>query len=843
MNKSNKNEIFLRDIQDQSVGLKPTTMSDSQITIRENLFFVDSRDCIGLQSLQDAQNFSLGRGARKSSSGNILNISDTSPIVITIDKTTQEVQLKDNDKIEISGTYANNGQGSININGIYIITNVGYNTFELYGSFSNGSISGGIWKRPSDLSYPVLNQQDNTIIDNVMTIKLNHRIRAIKSLTLINSIIPRDIIPIMNFMPDLFGISTSKNNSMYPTYIPQQKQFYDSLLLGIFSTPLSCFRTYINGAYSLPSQITPQPLRLWNPPLGAWPLQPLSYPYQTVPTYVSNYFSIKTGPFTSVPNYYLVLSGYGVYDFKDFTTQKLISIPVAPFTIDIGRMITDFARKLLLLCITRPQSYVPKDANGNPIGTEYDYIDLIFNCDTTSNDSYVDSYGYGDFQRFIPGPGLQMNYQPGTSDGADPTVAGAEWPVPFPNFRGNVWGPYDSPGDRFQKVGLLQTVQDLFLNGDLDNLNGDPIIKENVLIEDIMEDPTFGINFNSMKSVTLENVETSQNLNILNAMSIMPNGFGTNIFRALGSGTVYSKTYLNGGGMGPDPLGPPPTGPGWTDNGLGFGINSGLGTFSDPIASGPEAGYSTVDISNGITPQVIDASILGNEIIPTTPMITNRVSWNNTNSMFKSGVDSWLEYLYREVQETNIVVTVLQGERDIRVQGSNTKTYGSILSCPIRLSLGSDTGSLKYMETIQAFLANSELYWEKRFMPPLASMDYIKLQFTTFEGLPIPIEKMLQERSTVDFLRMFERFYGYDETFNTQELHFLYDPLNPKLVGRVKRNLSFVFKIETYEFMDPGFDINIIKNILGAADDSDSESDNKKYAVKASNYQLYQSMN
>jgi hypothetical protein len=59
------------------------------------------------------------------------------------------------------------------------------------------------------------------------------------------------------------------------------------------------------------------------------------------------------------------------------------------------------------------------------------------------------------FRRFLCGPGLQLNYQPGTSDGANPSiVAAVDWPIAFPDFKGNVWGPYDTPGDRFQKFGL-----------------------------------------------------------------------------------------------------------------------------------------------------------------------------------------------------------------------------------------------------------------------------------------------------------------------------------------------------------------------------------------------------
>jgi hypothetical protein len=87
---------------------------------------------------------------------------------------------------------------------------------------------------------------------------------------------------------------------------------------------------------------------LWNPPVGPnWPLQPEPYPYQTVPTFVSNEFTIPD----NIGTYKLTLAGYGVYDLKDWSVSIPVLIDEPPYMIDIGATITSIARKLLLLLI------------------------------------------------------------------------------------------------------------------------------------------------------------------------------------------------------------------------------------------------------------------------------------------------------------------------------------------------------------------------------------------------------------------------------------------------------------------------------------------------------------
>lgn len=835
--------LSLIDKYDKDIGLMSEKTDTKQITVRDNLVFIDTRDCVGKQSLLDTQLFFEGRGGRPESSGFIKNTTGTgvSPITVTIVGSTEEKQLKNGDVVRITDVLGNKSA-----NGEFQIRNVTISTFELYGTMGTGDYSGGgSWVRYDDPGYPRLNESTNTIIGNHMRVKFMKRLRVVRSLSLIHAIIPRDIIPLTTYFPDFIGVSTMPLNSVsdactavsnnYTTYIPQEKDFLESQLIGFYSTPIEVFRTYNNGCLSLPSQVTPSPLKLWNPPIGAWPEQPPPYPFQTVPTYQTDEFSITD----QLGSYKLILAGYGVYDLLDWSISIPVSIPVAPFTMDIGAVFTDLARKMLLLMITPKQSF-----------ENYDYIDLIFNSSTVDPDSTTFPFGYGDYQRFVPGPGLQQNYQPGTSDNADPTVPGPDWVVPFPDFRGNVWGPYDAPGDRFQKVGIIQTLQDLFLNGDLGNIFGQPIVKENIATECLMQDSSLGINFISLNPVNLRNFKDSSNINIQNAMRILPNGFGTVTVRAEGSGNPNYVNQYNpgglggGGGIGPDSLGPPPTGGSWVNNPLGS--VTGTETFGNPVASGPDAGVSTTLVVIGPTPADVDASLNGSEVSPTDPRITNRTSYYDlgpNKGAFIENIDKWKNFIISELPDSNIVINMLEAQRNIRVQGTSGKNYTSILNFPVRLDLGTSSGTVKYSENLQSLLASSQEFWTKRYLNPLASLENLNLYFTTYEGNEIPLEMMLEERKSVDFLRQFERLFNYDLQFTdfnprNVNLFFLFNPLNPQLIGRMKRQLSLTFKIETYEYVNPGLEIDMVRKMLERTADVQEEEDDD-FVVRASNYTNY----
>lgn len=816
----NKNSKSYRDKVDEYSGLKQITTNSKNIITINNLAFSDSRDCIGKQSLKDAQEYFIGQGGRYQASGRIASMTGDgiSPIVVTFEDIIVN-QLKNGDFINISDVI-----GNTRANAYHQITNVTGNKADLFGTTGNGNyLGGGNWVRRADQGLPVMHENSSYIQDNLMSINLNKRLKVVRSLSLIHSIIPRDIIPITTYLPDFVRTSTNLNIGIstcsvvetdYTTYIPQEEKLLNDRLLGFYSTPLDVFRTYL-GAFALPDQVTPPPLTLWNPPVGVWPLQPLPYPYQTVPTYQSNNFAIpgETGTFN------IILSGYGLYDLKDWTSTTGVAV--------FDEFITELARKTLLLSITPIQSN-----NGQ------DLITLILNSRLITPGAGAGAdFGYGDFQRFVPGPGLGQNYQPGTSDGADPTSAGATWTVPFPDFRGNVWGPYDAPGDRFQKLGLRTLVQDLYLNGDLNNLQGVPIIRNDIATECLMNDPLFGLSFDNHDEVNLGNISLSTNPNILNSMRIISNGFGAVNIRARGSAAAnYSNQFQSAGGQGPSSRGVPPTGGAWVDTGV-YGAS---GTFIDPSAAGPEA--SLVGI---VTPQDVDASYTGDGI----NIIENRVSWYDKGANsgdFIKLIRSYTEYLVIELPDTNLIITIRQATREIRVQSSNEHNGDAILSFPIRLNIGSSTGTIKYIEDLQPLLSNSETYWEKRYLNPIASMYRLDMEFKTYDGNKILLEKMLQPRNSLFLLGIINQIFNGTNIFeifnnNSLLLSLLYDPLNPLLLNRMKRQLSFVFKIQTYEYEHPGLEINKISEMLESmADIEEGEyDDDKPFAIKASNYESY----
>ena len=74
-----------------------------------------------------------------------------------------------------------------------------------------------------------------------------------------------------------FTVTQGIPNSLV-SYIPQEKDYTESRIIGFYSTPLSLFRTYVDGSFSIPNQGTPPPYRLWNPPVGGPTHQLMPYP-------------------------------------------------------------------------------------------------------------------------------------------------------------------------------------------------------------------------------------------------------------------------------------------------------------------------------------------------------------------------------------------------------------------------------------------------------------------------------------------------------------------------------------------------------------------------------------
>src|SRR5574343_1898306 len=81
----NIKNMGLRDKYDASAGLSAQNASDVQYSVFETSITVDTRDCVGMNSLLDAQSASIFNGSRDSVYGFVINASNTSPIVMTLD--------------------------------------------------------------------------------------------------------------------------------------------------------------------------------------------------------------------------------------------------------------------------------------------------------------------------------------------------------------------------------------------------------------------------------------------------------------------------------------------------------------------------------------------------------------------------------------------------------------------------------------------------------------------------------------------------------------------------------------------------------------------------------------
>lgn len=814
------NNLALRDKYDQGSGLSLTEASQNNITSYTYLVNIDTRDCVGTSSLDDAKIAFELAGGRGLVTGNVINTTglNVSPIVATLSPLANVASLKVGDTLIIEGV-----QGNTNANGKnQVIGAINYilGTVTLLNTIGNGPFRGqGSFIRHPDQGYPALTEYTSVVRDNEIIVKFGGPLKKIREIVVDYVTIPRDLIPIQVYMLDLIETSTNLVDTQYTntetnwsTFIPQEPAYMEERMLGFYSTPLDIFRSYINGAFSLQDAATPSPLQLWNPPVGAWPLQPVPYPFQTVPTYQSNEFTIpgQTGTF------HLVLSGYGVYDFKDWTSNTGVPVNDAA--------ITSIVRKLLLLLVCSPQSY-----------NDVDYVTMILNSNTVDPGNNVAPFGYGDFQRFIPGPGIQLNYQPGTSDGADPRFVGPDWAVPFPNFLGNVWGPYDTPGDRFQKLGLRTVVQDLFLNGDLQNLFGNPIIKPTVPTEDLMSDPTFGLDFSVLLNVDLNNISAASNPNITNAMRIISNGYGTSTVRANGSGNpLYTSVYQQGGGEGPSNLGTPNA---WVNN----GVYGETGTLSDPIAAGPSSGLQT---PSGADPSMIDS------------VITHRTAWYDSgpnNGQFISQINSYVNFTINDVPDTDLVMFIEEALRNERSYSTNQKNCNANMVLPMRLNVGNTNGTLQYVDSVFSLLYGSS-YWTKRFLTPKESLNELHISFYTYEGTPINIEKMLQKRKSLQFLQLFSGIINDNinvlPELTNLNFFFLFNPFDPVLLGRMKRYIQMTLKIECYQYVLPGLIPDAVGQLRETLDGYDQQ--NKKtndpnnpnnmgnaYVSRNSNYSNY----
>lgn len=503
------NSYGLVDKTKQAVGLSELDLESAtpQITDRDNLIMYDTRDCLGELSMREAQ------------------------IAFSYDAaTTGKIPPERFKK-------------SLNPNGIVVpekLVNV------VLGMQNDGLISGFPDKTKPEQPY---------IEGNTITFKFNKMLKFVKSLEIINAIIPRDIIPVYVYFPGFInnslpfslpgtGITYLNPNitdpsSTWESPIPASVEDYfdknvtgisSNKLGGVYQTPLRYWRTY-TGPNCMPNPHTPPPYQLWNPPQdniseNPWPFQPQPVQGQRVPTYVA-----KNG---------VIFSGYGLYDLDDFPASQELQLAD-------GTTIQIPLRKLILKLLVPEGQYIDGVSS----------LEIIDNSpvDDFNDSGIVDNpltqTGYGDYQRFIPGPGIAMNYQPNQwRDGKsapidlscstyDPdTGYVGPMPVPFPNFRGNVWGPYGRPGDRFQNKSLQLTVDELYLNGDLRNLEGNSIILPSY--NPSLEPYSFEKFITTLKRanniVRFRTFETASNPNIKNAMRVEYDG---------GFGAVFAYVGLN----------------------------------------------------------------------------------------------------------------------------------------------------------------------------------------------------------------------------------------------------------------------------------------------------------
>jgi hypothetical protein len=280
----------------------------------------------------------------------------------------------------------------------------------------------------------------------------------------------------------------------------------------------------------------------------------------------------------------------------------------------------------------------------------------------------------------------------------------------------------------------------------------------------------------------------------MNAMRITSNGFGAAVIRAQGNGTLYTNIYNStAGGIGPSELGTPSA---WVNNPI-YGVN---GIYTDPVAQGA-AGPNP-------TPLTSDASFVG------TPMMDNyyRTSYNDNgpnNGLFLIGIQNYVNYTVNDLPDTDIIIRIEEAKRDENCQSTRSFNRDSLLDVPIRLALGTTSGNFAYMESVQSLLAQATAYWEKRFFNTKSSIGKLHISFTDYIGNPIPLEKMLQQRGVSNSLQNFVRFNSvFDISWITglTNFSFLFDPLNPQLIGRMKRYIQIIFKVTAYQGMPPGLE-------------------------------------
>lgn len=380
-----------------------------------------------------------------------------------------------------------------------------YNLIRIFNMLSRGSITNYDFKRILNidgmlnedklLSLNESNINNVSVKGNKILFKFKEKIKFVKSID-IKLELPEDIIPLNILIPDFvkkslkteYDIITDQGSSI-DSPIPASKEDYYSLL----KTPLRYWRTY-SGKYSM-QNIYSVEKGTWCPPQNEWPFQPKPKTCQNCPTYKA-----RNG---------VIFSGYGLYDLEDFPEFQEIMF-------SDGNRIKIPLRKLIL------KTLVPKGQFINGLSAEY-IIDKSITKDKTIDP--LKNTGYGDYQRFIPGPGLGMKYQPNKHRKGKPlpiklnistydkkTGKLGPMPVPFPNFTKNCWVD-------IKYKSLIKTIDELYMNGDLENLDGEPVLYNEYEPSELEYTFSMFIKNKIKHEVNLETFEFASNPNIKNAMS------------------------------------------------------------------------------------------------------------------------------------------------------------------------------------------------------------------------------------------------------------------------------------------------------------------------------------
>jgi hypothetical protein len=143
------------------------------------------------------------------------------------------------------------------------------------------------------------------------------------------------------------------------------------------------------------------------------------------------------------------------------------------------------------------------------------------------------------------------------------------------------------------------------------------------------------------------------------------------------------------------------------------------------------------------------------------------------------------------------------------MQSTRPNNGDVLLDCPMRLNIGASSGTQQYIESLQSLVGAASGYWQKRYPTPKASLNRLILKFYSYAGDPIPIEKMLQTRDSINNLNQFillSKFLDLDPAvlFSSFPIYFIFDPSNPQLLGRTKRYIQMILKSEVYQGLSPG---------------------------------------